>query len=46
MAAAPIGSPGWPDFAFWTASADRKRIVLMQSVSRSAVAAVMPATSV
>jgi hypothetical protein len=27
--ASPIGVPGWPDFAFCTASAERNRIVLM-----------------
>ena len=31
MAAAPMGIPGWPDLAFWTASAASMRIVLMQS---------------
>src|SRR6185369_7547037 len=30
MGAAPMGSPGWPLFAFWMASTARKRIVLMQ----------------
>src|SRR5579885_2281340 len=28
MAAAPMGRPGWPELACWTASAARKRIVL------------------
>src|SRR5512137_763986 len=27
MSAAPMGMPGWPLFAFWTASAARKRMV-------------------
>ena len=35
MGAAPIGRPGWPDFACCTASAARNRIVLTQSWSRS-----------
>ena len=30
-----IGVPGWPELAFWIASIDSVRIVLMQSVSRS-----------
>ena len=29
--ASPIGAPGWPEFAFWTASIDSVRIVSMQS---------------
>ncbi len=29
MAAAPIGIPGWPEFAFCTAFADRMRMVFM-----------------
>jgi hypothetical protein len=29
-----IGVPGWPEFAFWTASMARVRIVLMQGRSR------------
>jgi hypothetical protein len=33
MGAAPIGIPGWPLLAFWTASIARKRMVLMQSSS-------------
>jgi hypothetical protein len=33
--AIPIGVPGWPELAFWTASMHRPRIVLMDSVSRS-----------
>ena len=33
--AIPIGIPGCPDFAFWTASIDRQRIVFMQSSSRA-----------
>jgi hypothetical protein len=32
-----MGSPGWPDFAFWTASMASVRIVLMQSWSRDEV---------
>lgn len=35
MVAAPIGMPGCPESAFWTASIDSMRIVLMQSWSRS-----------
>src|SRR4051812_3272390 len=35
MAAAPIGAPGWPDFACCTASAESIRIVLMLSCSSS-----------
>src|SRR3954454_15744154 len=33
MSAMPIGVPGWPDFAFSTASTARKRMVLTQSSS-------------
>ena len=33
--ASPIGVPGCPDFAFWTASTDRNRMVL---IARSASA--------
>src|SRR5262249_6835658 len=33
--AMPMGVPGWPDWAFWTASMQRVRIVLTQSRSRS-----------
>jgi hypothetical protein len=35
MGAAPSGRPGWPEFAFWMASAARKRMVLMQRSSSS-----------
>lgn len=35
IAAAPIGNPGWPEFAFSTASTAKKRIVLIQSWSSS-----------
>ena len=35
MGAAPMGAPGCPDFAFSTASTDKKRMVLMQSSSSS-----------
>jgi hypothetical protein len=35
MAAVPIGKPGCPEFAFWTASADRMRMVLMHRCSSS-----------
>jgi hypothetical protein len=35
MGAAPIGAPGCPEFAFWTASIERVRIVSMASRSRS-----------
>jgi inorganic pyrophosphatase len=31
----PIGRPGWPEFAFWTASMDSVRIVSMHSWSMS-----------
>jgi hypothetical protein len=34
-AAAPIGKPGCPLLAFWMASIDKKRIVLMDKLSRS-----------
>src|SRR5438067_1892568 len=34
MAAAPIGSPGWPEFAFCTASAESTRMV---SIARSSM---------
>ena len=27
IGAAPIGAPGWPEFAFWTASIESVRIV-------------------
>jgi hypothetical protein len=37
MAAAPMGNPGWPDFAFWTPSMASVRIVLMQSWSTDEV---------
>src|SRR5438445_2378228 len=33
IVAAPMGSPGCPEFAFWTASIESVRIVLMQSSS-------------
>ncbi len=33
IGAAPRGKPGWPDFAFSTASTAKKRIVLMHSSS-------------
>jgi hypothetical protein len=32
MAAAPIGKPGCPEFAFCTMSADKNRIVFMARV--------------
>src|SRR5215212_414461 len=35
MGASAIGVPGWPEFAFCTASIDRVRIVSMQSLSRA-----------
>ena len=35
MAAAPIGKPGWPLLAFCTASAERKRMVLIHLFSNS-----------
>src|SRR2546428_10273407 len=31
-----MGSPGWPEFAFWTASMARQRMVLIQSASSCA----------
>jgi hypothetical protein len=36
MGAAPIGIPGWPLLAFWTASIARKRMVLMQRLASAA----------
>lgn len=38
IGAAPIGSPGWPEFAFCTASMARKRMEFIHSVSRDWVA--------
>src|SRR5512140_1290874 len=38
MSAIPIGVPGWPEFAFSTASTARNRIVLTQRLSRSVAA--------
>src|SRR3954453_13489561 len=35
IGAAPIGRPGWPLFAFCTASIDRNRSALTHSASRS-----------
>ena len=32
-----MGAPGWPEFAFWTASIESVRIVLMQSSSSALV---------
>src|SRR5215813_4201304 len=53
MAAAPIGSPGCPEFAFCTASADRKRIVSMHvrsswdpSINRLQIRECIPAYAV
>src|SRR5262249_2918859 len=37
-----MGMPGWPDFAFWTASIASVRIVLMQSSSRSTCRVAIP----
>src|SRR5579875_728383 len=37
MAAAPMGMPGWPELAFCTASAERKRMVLIESSLRVAI---------
>jgi hypothetical protein len=28
----PIGAPGWPEFAFWTASMDSARMALHKSL--------------
>src|SRR5436190_24064386 len=42
MGAAPMGSPGWPELAFWTASMARVRMVLMASWSRSGVGGIAP----
>lgn len=39
-----MGSPGWPEFAFSTASIDRKRIVLTD-LSTSSVSVVLPRVS-
>ena len=36
-----MGAPGWPEFASWTASIERVRIVLMQSSSRETLVMVM-----
>ncbi|GAA0670380.1 hypothetical protein GCM10009548_44020 [Streptomyces malaysiensis subsp. malaysiensis] len=36
--AIPIGVPGWPEFAFWTASMHSPRMVFTDSVSRSVMA--------
>ena len=33
IAAIPIGAPGWPELAFWTASIDSVRMVLIASRS-------------
>ena len=33
MAAQPSGSPGCPELAFWIASADKKRIALIDNSS-------------
>ncbi|TAJ99697.1 MAG: carbohydrate kinase family protein [Chloroflexota bacterium] len=35
MGAAPIGAPGWPEFAFWTPSIESVRIVLIARSSSS-----------
>src|SRR6267143_5391093 len=35
MSACPMGAPGWPDFAFSTASAERNLIVFTESWARS-----------
>lgn len=40
-----MGSPGCPEFAFWTASADRKRIVLIHVWSSVEVCAVIRTAS-
>ena len=31
MSAIPMGAPGWPEFAFWTASIDKARMALASS---------------
>ncbi len=31
MSAMPMGAPGWPELAFWTASMDRARMALARS---------------
>src|ERR1700722_5502349 len=31
MSAMPMGAPGWPELAFWTASIDRARMALARS---------------
>src|ERR1700724_1032600 len=35
IAAAPMGKPGWPEFAYWTASAESIRMVLIHCSSSS-----------
>jgi hypothetical protein len=37
IAAVPIGKPGWPELAFCTPSAERKRRVLIARACKSAV---------
>jgi hypothetical protein len=37
IAAAPIGRPGWPELAFCTPSAERKRSALIERVCKSVV---------
>src|SRR6185369_16267132 len=39
IGAAPIGAPGCPEFAFWTASMESVRIVVIARRSRSGVIA-------
>src|SRR5262245_65340780 len=42
MGAMPMGEPGWPEFARWTASMTKVRMVLMQSWSMSCCAWIIP----
>jgi hypothetical protein len=42
IAAVPIGKPGCPEFACWTASADKKRIVLIDLESKLFEIAMVP----
>ena len=39
ISAMPIGAPGWPELACWTASIDRARMALAISADRAAFVA-------
>src|SRR2546425_771842 len=41
MSAQPMGRPGWPEFAFWTASMERTRMVLTARSSKLEVGTVL-----